>query len=150
MRNQTWLHANSKGADQLAHPRSFMSAFVICSLESKITKLATLVSLFYLVSVAKQAGLNLNRSHTPKTARPNYNTVKPVLSGHSKRRPKLVFKTDYRLIQVKSVAECSNGAMKHSAILSTFIKLPFVIKSFVLSFFEWVLKTCSTVLNILS
>ena len=32
------------------------------------------------------------------------NTVKPVLSGHSK----LVFKTDYRLIQVKSIAECSN------------------------------------------
>ena len=28
-------------------------------------------------------------------------TVKPVLSGHSKRRPKLVFKTDYRLMQVK-------------------------------------------------
>ena len=32
-------------------------------------------------------------------------TVKPVLSGHSKRRPKLVFKTDYRLMQVKSIAE---------------------------------------------
>ena len=26
---------------------------------------------------------------------------------------------------------------EHSAILSTFIKLPFVIKIFVLSFFEW-------------
>ena len=34
-------------------------------------------------------------------------TVKPVFSGHSKRRPKLVFKTDYRLMQVKSIAECS-------------------------------------------
>ena len=34
-------------------------------------------------------------------------TVKPVLSGHSKRRPKLVFKTDYRLMQVKYIAECS-------------------------------------------
>ena len=30
---------------------------------------------------------------------------------------------------------------EHSAILSTFIKLPFVIKIFVLSFFEWPLKT---------
>ena len=27
-------------------------------------------------------------------------TVKPVLSGHSKRRSKLVFKTDFRLIQI--------------------------------------------------
>ena len=35
----------------------------------------------------------------------------------------------------------------HSAILSTFIKLPFVIKIFVLSFFEWLLKTCFTVLT---
>ena len=34
-------------------------------------------------------------------------TVKPVLSGHSRRRPKLVFKTDFRLMQVKSIAECS-------------------------------------------
>ena len=38
-------------------------------------------------------------------------TVKPVLSGHSKRRLKLVFKTDYRLMQVKSIAECSNGSI---------------------------------------
>ena len=38
-------------------------------------------------------------------------TVKPVLSGHSKRRPKLVFKTDYRLMQVKSIAECSMGSI---------------------------------------
>ena len=37
---------------------------------------------------------------------------------------KLVFKTNYHLMQVKSIAE-------HSAIL------PFVIKIFVLSIFEW-------------
>ena len=30
---------------------------------------------------------------------------------------------------------------EHSAILLTFIKLPFVIKIFVLSIFEWLLKT---------
>ena len=41
---------------------------------------------------------------------------------------KLVFKTNYRLMQVKG---------EHSARLSTFIKLPFVIKIFVLSIFEW-------------
>ena len=38
-------------------------------------------------------------------------TVKAVLSGHSERRPKLAFKTDYRLLQVKSIAECSNGSI---------------------------------------
>ena len=34
---------------------------------------------------------------------------------------------------------------EHSAILSTFIKLPFAIKTFVLSIFEWPLKTGFTV-----
>ena len=36
--------------------------------------------------------------------------------------------------------------LEHSAILSTFIKLPFVIKIFVLSIFEWPLYTAFTVL----
>ena len=50
-----------------------------------------------------------------------------------KRRPKLGFKTDYRLMQVKSIAEC--------------IKLvPSVFKTFVLSTFEWPIKTGFTVL----
>ena len=35
--------------------------------------------------------------------------------------------------------------LQHSAILSTFIKLPFVIKNFILSIFEWPLKTGFTV-----
>ena len=34
---------------------------------------------------------------------------------------------------------------EHSAILSTFIKLPFVFKIFVMSIFEWPLKTGFTV-----
>ena len=32
---------------------------------------------------------------------------------------------------------CRMPPLEHSAILSTFIKLPFVIKIFVLSIFEW-------------
>ena len=36
---------------------------------------------------------------------------------------------------------------EHSAILPTFIKLPFVMKIFVLSFFQWLLKTGFTVLT---
>ena len=67
----------------------------------------------------------------------NNTTVKPVLSGHSKRRPKLVFKTNYRLIQVKIIAECSPW---NAPIRLTFIKLQFLIKTF-LSIFEWPLKT---------
>ena len=34
-----------------------------------------------------------------------------------------------------------NTPWEHSAILLTFIKLPFIIKTFVLSIFEWLLKT---------
>ena len=37
---------------------------------------------------------------------------------------------------------------KHSAILSTFINLPFVIKMIVLSIFEWSFYTCFTVMLI--
>ena len=55
--------------------------------------------------------------------------VKSVLSSHSKK------KTNYRLMQVKSIAEGG-----YSAILSTFIKLPFVIKIFVLSFLSGCLR----------
>ena len=56
------------------------------------------------------------------------NTVKTVLSGHSKRT--LDFNTDPRLMQVKGIAEWSK---EHSAILSTYTKLPLTIKTFVLS-----------------
>ena len=44
-------------------------------------------------------------------------------------------------MQVKSIAECS----KHSAIRLAFIKLPFVIKIFILSIFEWPFYTGFTV-----
>ena len=65
-------------------------------------------------------------------------TVKPVLSSHSKRRSKVVFKTNYGLMKVKSIAE----------ILSTFIKLSFVIKLFILSICGWPFYTGFTVLQI--
>ena len=38
-----------------------------------------------------------------------------------------------------------NAPREHSAILSTFIQLPIVFKTFVLSIFEWPLKTGLTV-----
>ena len=40
-------------------------------------------------------------------------TVKPVLGGHSKNRPKIGFKSDYRLMQVKS-----NKGRKYCRMLS--------------------------------
>ena len=40
---------------------------------------------------------------------------------------------------------CKMLQEKHSAILSTVIKLPFVIKTFVLSIFEWLFYTGFTV-----
>ena len=58
-------------------------------------------------------------------------TVKPVLNGHSKEDLNLVFKTDYRLMQVKSIH------WEHSAIISTCFKLPPVLKTYVLSI-SWV------------
>ena len=58
----------------------------------------------------------------------------------------------YRLMQVKSIAECS--PLEHSAILLTFIQLPFVMKIFVLSIFGWSFKTgftvCSLIFNLSS
>ena len=42
-------------------------------------------------------------------------------------------------MQVKRIAECSKG--EHYEILLTLIKLPFVIKIFVLPIFEWPFNT---------
>ena len=66
-------------------------------------------------------------------------TVKPVLSGYPKRRPNDVFQDQLSLNAGQKY--CS----MHSASLLTSIKLPFVIKIFILSIFEWPLKTGFTV-----
>ena len=62
----------------------------------------------------------------------------------SKKKRKFVFKTNYRLMQVKSI-NCRMHQGDHSAILSTFIKLPFAIKIRVLCNFEWLFYTGFTV-----
>ena len=59
--NLFMLYANNKGADQPAHPRSLISAFVVHCLDSIIPLLALAeISRPLLVSSAEQAGL----SHT--------------------------------------------------------------------------------------
>ena len=64
--------ANNTGADQPAHPRSLISAFVIRVLESTISKLATSeISVFKLVSVASTTGFSLALSTGFLAPRPN-------------------------------------------------------------------------------
>ena len=60
------------------------------------------------------------------------NTVKPVLSGHSKRRQKIGFQDRLSLNAGQKYCRMLQG--QHSAILLTFIKLPFVIKTFFVYF----------------
>ena len=62
-------------------------------------------------------------------------TVKPVLSDPSKNG------FQDRLWLNAGQKYCRMHQGEHPAIFSTFIKLPFVIKIFVLSNFEWPLKT---------
>ena len=60
--------ASKKGTDQLAHPRSLISAFAIYKLNSIVFRLApSETSLFYLVSVAENADIGMILSETLKT-----------------------------------------------------------------------------------
>ena len=77
----------------------------------------------------------------------NTDTVKPVQNRNLckqtiSKRPQLVFKTNYRLMLFKRIAECSERALWNTL---TFIKLPFVIMIFVLSISEWPFYTAFTV-----
>ena len=61
-------YANNKGADQPAHLRSMISAFVVHCLDSTIPLLAIAeISRPWQVAVAEQSGLSLSWSQTPKT-----------------------------------------------------------------------------------
>ena len=55
---------NNKVAEQPKHPHSLIGAFFIRALDSIISKQA---AIFYLVSVAEQAGLDMTWSNGPKT-----------------------------------------------------------------------------------
>ena len=61
-------YANNKGADQPAHPRSLISAFVVRCLYSWLSLVSiSEISSLYLVSVAALAGLCLTWSQTLRT-----------------------------------------------------------------------------------
>ena len=59
--------ANNKGADQPAHPRSLISAFVVRCLDTVMSLVSlTKISSLLLAFVAEQAGLSLTWSETPE------------------------------------------------------------------------------------
>ena len=68
-------------------------------------------------------------------------TVKPVSSDPLSKRPKMGFQDQL------SLNEGQKYCRMHSAILSTCIELPHGFKTFVLSIFEWPLKTGYTVVT---
>ena len=88
--------------------------------ETRKTFLNNIVIIFLLVSTVKTC-------------------VKPPLS----KRPKIGFQDQLSLNAGQKY--CRKLQRENSAILSTSIKLPFVIKSFVLSIFEWPFYTGFTV-----
>ena len=60
-------YANNKGADQPAHPRSLISAFVVRCLDSVMSLVSvTKISSLMLASVAEQANFSLAWSETPE------------------------------------------------------------------------------------
>ena len=83
---------------------------------------AILLTFIYLPYVIKILILSIFEwlFFTCSTVPDNYSTL-----SLSKKDQKMGFKTNYSLMQVKSIVECSKG--EHSAILLTVIKLPFVI-----------------------
>ena len=59
------VYANNKGADQPAHPRSLISAFVVCCLDSIISLVSIPeITSLYIASVTAQVGLSLPWSQT--------------------------------------------------------------------------------------
>ena len=61
-------YANNKGADQPAHPRRLISAFIVRCLDSIIPLVSiSEISSLYLVSVTAQTGLSLIWLETPKS-----------------------------------------------------------------------------------
>ena len=111
--------ANNKGTDQPAY--SQFDRFLLCSLSRKYNYNRK------KTSVAQQARLSLTGKRTPNcrqrvlfsvqhrsmyvfrssiiSNRSCIHVFKPVLSGHSQKE--LFFKTNYRLMRIKSIEECS-------------------------------------------
>ena len=67
MRKRVMSYANNKDADQPAHPRSLIIAFVVRCLDSVMSLVSvTKISSLKLAFVAEQASLSLTWSETPE------------------------------------------------------------------------------------
>ena len=65
-------YADNKDADQPAHPRSLISAFVVRCLDSVMSLVSvTKISSLMLASVAEQASLSLTSSEPPEDTFPH-------------------------------------------------------------------------------
>ena len=75
---------------------------------------------------------------------PDY-SIKNCVHQPLSKRPKIGFRDQLSLNAGRMYCRMLQG--EHSAILSTFIKLPFVIKIFVLPIFQWPFYTGFTILE---
>ena len=76
-------YANNKGADQPAHLRSLISAFVVRCLDSVMSLVSvTKISSLMLASVAEQASSSLTWSETPKDMFSHDEAGLPAAQGH--------------------------------------------------------------------
>ena len=99
-------YVNSKGADQPAHPRSLISAFVVHCLDS-IISLDSIAesSRLQLASVAAQAGVCLAWSETPE------DTFCRVVD-HILEKPKVICNTGTTLMSLLVVLFASGGGLE--------------------------------------
>ena len=85
----------------------------------------------------------ISSEHTARKCSLEYS--KTLLKRPLKKKTKIGFQDRLSLNAGQKYCRMLQG--EHSAILTTFIKLPFAFKVFVLSIFEWPLKTGFTVLT---
>ena len=92
------LYANNTGADQPAHSRSLISAFVVRCLDSVMFPVSvTKISSLMLASVAEQASLSLTWSETTKDTfshdEAHVNSVIKTVESHRTGKPSSNFST---------------------------------------------------------
>ena len=102
------------------------------SVDHSLTNVVFLVKVIFTVFLFFSLWLKLTSNYS-----------KTGLKRSLKKKTKIDFQGQLSLNAGQKYCRTLQG--EHSAILSTFIKLPSVIKIFVLSIFEWRLKTDFTV-----
>ena len=118
-RDKTCLRgfAKNKGVDQPAHPHRLISACVVCILERIISKVASSkISIVMLVCVARETGLSLALSETPKTV---FVTTRPIYCLYDHFLSFISYSSGYHIIHKGSDSHCRCYDL---LLLSTFFK----------------------------